>query len=61
MKKKIKLPRKRKKAYIKSRGRQNYRGMLVFLPMENETKFPKDVAPYINAQGIPDFAILNYW
>lgn len=60
-KKKIKLPRKRKKAYIKDRGSNNYRGMRIFLKMEGKTKFPNHVAPIIDSNGMPDFITVTYW
>ena len=59
--KKVKLPRKRKKAYIKKMRRNNYRGMLVFLPMEGQTKFPKDVVGGFDENHLPCFITLNYW
>lgn len=59
--KKIKLPRKRKKAYCKVRGNKNYRGMIKFLAMEGETKFPKDIVSRFDKNGLPEFKALNYW
>lgn len=56
-----KLPRKRKKAYVKVRGRQNYLGMRKFLAMEGETKFGKEARPIINSKGVPDFKTEGYW
>ncbi len=42
--KKYKLPRKRKKAYIKARGKRNYAIMCNwFLPSEKSHVFPKEV------------------
>lgn len=42
--KKYKLPRKRKKAYIKARGRQNYMLMTKWcLPANKTHVFPKEV------------------
>lgn len=59
---KIKLPRKRKKAYIKERGAANYKGMRTsFLPSEGETKFPKVINMSFSESGMPDFPIVSYW
>jgi len=69
---KIKLPRKRKKVYVKERGRLNYHGviklhqagMFDFLDEEKETKkhFARDVSMGMDiALGKPDFKILSYY
>jgi len=56
MVKKVKLPRKRKKAYTKERGNANYKGMCKLLPLDNERKFPKNVAMFPDKNtGMPAF------
>lgn len=61
MTKKLKLPRKRKKRYMKSLGRNNYHGMRKhFLPGEGETKFPKDIPMTFGDRGI-EFVVVSYW
>jgi len=60
--KKIKLPRKRKKAYIKERGVNNYQGMRkYFLVDEEKSKFPKQISMVFNEKGTPDFKTESYW
>lgn len=61
-----KLPRKRKKAYIKANGRQRYKGNIALAIAENECpcKFWKEVKTkieYFNGVPIPIPTPISYW
>lgn len=57
-----KLPRKRKKAYIKALGKHNYNGMRHFLKKENKTKFAKVMVSYFpGGSFFPVFKPVSYW
>ena len=60
--KKIKLPRKRKKAYMKVRGRNNYLGLKnSFLPLIGSSILVKEMRPGIGANGKPIFIKEGRW
>lgn len=59
--KKIKLPRKRKKQYIASRGRNNYLAMPAFLEAEGSNIFARDVCMSLNEHGETIFTAVGRW
>jgi len=63
---KIKLPRKRKKAYIKNRGRNNYRGMCSvearkLNDLEDTNKFPNEMEMVVGSYGYVDYVPCSWW
>ena len=59
---KIKLPRRRKKAYIKARGHHNYKVLVnILLPEEGHSNFYKDMEMLTGPDGNPDFRGVGRW